>query len=221
MMKTATVGAKRASGREFLAKRLMSFLGVFPLGLYIVAHYWTNISSLGGPTAFDAALRKSREHVGLLALEIILGLAIAVHTVVGLRLLMLWRPNNHLQRHFTNFKFLLQRIAAVGVGLFIIAHVINARVRPAFTAAGTETWAGMREAMHEPLTLAVYVLGNLGIDFHLANGLWTFLITWGLTVTPRSQRISQALSILFFLVLASMAGLSIYGFMQPMGRLVG
>ena len=57
-------------------------------------------------------------------------------------------------------------------------------------------------------------LGNLGIAFHLANGLWTFLITWGLTVTPRSQRVSQVLSILFFLVLVGMAGTSIFGFLR-------
>jgi succinate dehydrogenase / fumarate reductase cytochrome b subunit len=25
--------------------------------------------------------------------------------------------------------------------------------------------------------------------YHLANGLWTFMITWGITIGPRSQRI--------------------------------
>lgn len=192
----------------------MSFLGVFPLGLYVVLHYWTNISSLGGPEAFNRALSESRDHVGFLALEILLGLAIAIHTFVGLRLLILSRPNNHLQRHFRNLKFLLHRLAALGVGLFIVAHVVKARIMPAFTPAGAESFAGMREAFHEPITLAVYALGNLGIAFHLANGLWTFLITWGLTVTPRSQRVSQVLSILFFLVLAGMAGAAIFGFLR-------
>ena len=33
----------------------------------------------------------------------------------------------------------------------------------------------------------VYALGVLCSVYHLANGIWTFLITWGITVGPQSQ----------------------------------
>ncbi len=202
---------------QFVGKRSMSALGMVPLSVYVVLHLWTNLSSLGGPAAFDLALRQSRHHPAFLALEVLLGLAILVHTVFGVLLMFRWRPNRLSVEYFRNFKFLLQRLAGIGVGLFLLAHVVKARILPAMSPQGIESWLGMREAFSEPITLLVYVLGMLGISFHLANGLWTALITWGFTVTPSSQRISQAVSMVFFAALLLMAGLSIYGFLQPMG----
>jgi succinate dehydrogenase / fumarate reductase, cytochrome b subunit len=39
-----------------------------------------------------------------------------------------------------------------------------------------------------------YVVGIVSAGFHLGNGLWTFLITWGITVGQRAQRISQVIT---------------------------
>ena len=36
----------------------------------------------------------------------------------------------------------------------------------------------------------VYVIGVLATAFHLANGLWTALITWGITIKPKSQQVA-------------------------------
>ena len=36
--------------------------------------------------------------------------------------------------------------------------------------------------------IAIYVLGILAAVYHLANGLWTMGITWGVWTTPHSQR---------------------------------
>ncbi|HVG00459.1 MAG TPA: succinate dehydrogenase, partial [Chloroflexia bacterium] len=44
----------------------------------------------------------------------------------------------------------------------------------------------------------------IAVSFHLGNGIWTFLITWGITIGQRAQRISQivttAISIIVSLV---------------------
>ena len=45
--------------------------------------------------------------------------------------------------------------------------------------------------LQNPLIFAFYTAGILSAGFHLGNGLWTFLITWGITVGKRAQRISQ------------------------------
>ncbi|MFN7975645.1 MAG: hypothetical protein U0166_25450 [Acidobacteriota bacterium] len=37
---------------------------------------------------------------------------------------------------------------------------------------------------------ALYVAGVLSAVFHLANGFWSFGVSWGLTVSRASQRIS-------------------------------
>ena len=85
----------------------MSLLGIAPLGVYVVLHLWTNLSSLGGPESYNAALAASRRHPAFLFLEVLLGLAILAHTVVGVRLMLRWRPNNLEERTFGNLKFLL------------------------------------------------------------------------------------------------------------------
>lgn len=207
--------------RGFIYKRLMSFLGVVPLGVYVVLHLWTNLSSLGGAQRYDLALESSRNHPAFLALEVLLGAALLIHTVVGIGLLTRWRPSGGSTRYFRGLKFLLQRVAGIGVGLFIVAHVVKARILPAVQqAGGHENWAGMHEALSEPLTLTVYVLGLAGTSYHLANGLWTFLITWGLTVTPRAQQRAQWVSAAFLVVLLLMSGLSLYGFLQAPGSAV-
>lgn len=194
----------------------MSVVGLLPLGIYVVLHLWTNVSSLGGPCAFNTALHASRNHPAFLVLEILLGISIVLHTTVGIALMLKWRANNRRSPFFGNIKFLLQRLSGIGLLLFIIAHVINARIRPSLDGRGSESYHGMREALHEPLTLAVYLLGVFGVSYHLANGLWSFCITWGLTVTPQAQRKSQFASFVLFAGLVVLSGCVLYGFFQPM-----
>lgn len=207
-----TTVAAVPSRRALTGKLVMSFFGIVPLGVYVFAHLWTNLNSLAGPEAFDAALLRSRSHPTFLFLEIVgLGAPLLVHTVLGLGLLGKMRPNNARYRSLRNLKFLLQRISAIGILLFIGAHVVKARIAPAM-AGRVETWEGMHEALSEPITFGVYVLGLLGVSYHLANGLWTAGLTLGLTVSPRAQRISQGFSAVVFVLLLAMSALAVAGF---------
>ena len=47
----------------------------------------------------------------------------------------------------------------------------------------------------------VYAIGVLCAVFHLANGIWTFLITWGITIGPRSQTISGRVCLIIGILL--------------------
>jgi len=38
--------------------------------------------------------------------------------------------------------------------------------------------------------------------FHLANGIWTSLITWGITIRPRTQQVSGYVCAVFGVALA-------------------
>ncbi len=211
-MSTLTATTTRARGLS--SKQIMSLLGIAPLSIYVLAHLWTNMYSLAGADAFNARVAESRQSPAFLFLEIFgLGAPIAVHAFIGLQLIFRMRPNNGAYRNLPNLKYLLQRLSGLGILLFLGAHVIKARILPA-TEGHTESWSGMHEALSEPLTFSVYALGLLGVSFHLANGLWTAAMTWGVTVSPEAQRRTGVLSILFFLVLLGMSAASLYGF-QP------
>jgi succinate dehydrogenase / fumarate reductase cytochrome b subunit len=47
----------------------------------------------------------------------------------------------------------------------------------------------VREEFLNPMILSIYVVGILSTVFHFANGLWLFLIDWGVAIGRRSQRL--------------------------------
>ena len=209
---STTLTATRARGLS--SKQVMSLLGVVPLSVYVLAHLWTNMYSLAGAAAFDARLIESRQSPAFLFVEILgLGAPILVHAWIGVQIILKMRPNNAGYARLSNLRYLLQRVSAIGVLLFIGAHVIKARILPG-TQGTHETWAGMHEALSEPLTFTVYALGLLGVSYHLANGLWSASLTWGLTVSPVAQRRMERISMLLFVVLLAMSAAALYGF-QP------
>jgi succinate dehydrogenase / fumarate reductase cytochrome b subunit len=206
------VAARRRSA--LTGKMVMSLLGVVPLGVYVVLHLWTNMHSVLGEEAFDAALKASREKPAFLFLEIVgLGLPILIHTLIGLGIIVKMRPNNVRYGYFRNLRYLLQRLSALGVLLFLGAHVVKARIMPA-TQGTHETWRGMHEALSEPVTFTVYALGLLGVSYHLANGLWGSALTFGLTVGPRAQTRMQWIALFTFFLLMAMSTIAVWGF-QP------
>lgn len=46
----------------------------------------------------------------------------------------------------------------------------------------------VRETFKMPVMMAIYTVFVLAACFHGFNGLWTFMISWGINLTPRSQR---------------------------------
>src|SRR4029079_14951825 len=58
----------------------------------------------------------------------------------------------------------------------------------------------------------LYAIGVLACVFHLANGIWTFGITWGLWVTPAAQRWATRVSLVFGLLLAAVSLGALGGF---------
>jgi succinate dehydrogenase / fumarate reductase cytochrome b subunit len=212
-MSTATTQAGTAPTLPITRKLLLTVFGVVPLGVYVVLHLWTNLASLDGAEHFNQALVASRNHPAFIFLEVFgLGVPLLVHTGLGLREIFRMRPNNARYNYFGNLEYVLQRIAALGLLLFIGAHVWRARVLPAMTAEGHETWQGMHEALSEPITFGVYALGMLGVSYHLANGLRTAAIRLGLVVSEPAQRRAQWVAVGVLILLLAMSGAALWGF---------
>lgn len=72
---------------------------------------------------------------------------------------------------------------------------------------GTAELLMVRETFKMPLMIALYTIFVLSACFHAFNGVWTFLITWGVTLTPRVQNYSLYLC-LFLMYLVAFLGLS-------------
>jgi succinate dehydrogenase / fumarate reductase cytochrome b subunit len=67
---------------------------------------------------------------------------------------------------------------------------------------GTASLLIVRETFKSPIMVALYSLFVLFTCYHAFNGFWTFLITWGVTLTERSQRLARYLSTVLMLLVA-------------------
>lgn len=199
----ARPGLARRDLVHFLARRLHSLTGVVPIGAFLVEHFYSNYQAVGpgGAARFDEVVKDLQGNPVIIWLEIFgIGLPILYHAFYGLFIAVQARNNVRAYRYGANWRFLLQRVTGVFLILYLGYHVWMTRLAPAIhpeafeVSQGLVTYAYMHSYLTESLlgvpTWIFYILGTLAACFHLANGLWGFLIHWGITVGPRAQRLS-------------------------------
>jgi succinate dehydrogenase / fumarate reductase cytochrome b subunit len=201
-----TAGAATHSTRPLLWTRLGSFVSLLPLGVWTVNHLWDNLAAFQGKEAWEEAVTDYGNpgvHVMTLALVFV---PLFIHTVWGVQRLRSSKPNNLAYGSFVNWRYLLQRLSAVGVLGFLAAHIWLAMLEPRWIRGHAETFEDISWHMrwHWQTTL-VYLLGTLGVVYHFANGLAGFAWTWGLVSGRKSQKLLDVVVYGFFVVLLLMA----------------
>lgn len=202
----------RAAARAgFYQARLASILAVVPLGIWTLVHLWHNLSAFEGPAAWQSAVTEYPHPFAEAVTGVVVLLPLAIHAVWGVGRLAAGRPNNLRYRFYANFKYLLQRVAAAGVLLFLGAHLWLAMIRPRLVERRAEAFADIAHQMHfHTPTLVVYLLGTLGVAYHLANGAQTFCLSWGVVSTQRALRRLEWVAVALFVVLLAMSWAAIY-----------
>jgi len=76
---------------------------------------------------------------------------------------------------------------------------------------GTAELLVVRNAFKSPLMIALYSFFVLAATYHGFNGLWTFCITWGITLTDRAQNLMRRFSTLLMVVLSFLGLAAIWG----------
>ncbi|MNE73615.1 Succinate dehydrogenase cytochrome b558 subunit [compost metagenome] len=76
-----------------------------------------------------------------------------------------------------------------------------------------ELGSTMHNIATNPVYFVIYVVGVLSAAFHFSNGLWAFLISWGITIGPKAQRISSYICMGLFAVVSALFLLSLIAFM--------
>jgi succinate dehydrogenase / fumarate reductase cytochrome b subunit len=190
---------------HLLLRRLHSLAGIVPIGLYLLAHiFLENSFVLGGAESFNGLVKAILviPVPVLLAIEIlVLWAPILFHGLYGLVILWSADVRNALHYDYTNsYLYVLQRVTGVIAFLFIGFHVGSTRMMYYFYHTEI-TYNFMHSYMVSPLWFPVYIVGVLSAIFHFTNGIWTFCVTWGLTVGARSQKMLQFASVALFLVM--------------------
>jgi succinate dehydrogenase / fumarate reductase cytochrome b subunit len=209
METTTAVGGHSAA---YVRSKLASLLAIAPLGVWTVVHIWNNLAAWQGGAAWQAEVTSYRNPLGLAVTTLVVLAPLLLHTVWGIGRLFTSRPNYPRYGYFENLKYVLQRLSAVGVLGFVAAHLWIAFLQPRLVEHRAESFQDLAAHMHHHLpTLVVYVLGTLGVAYHLGNGLYGFAWSWGIASTRRSLRGFQTAGIVLFVVLLGMSWAAIFG----------
>ncbi len=217
---------------EFLIRRLHSLSGLVPVGAYMVVHLATNASVLGGPGAFQSKVYTIHSLGPLLPLVewTFIFIPILFHAIVGVAIMRGIVPNTVSYRYGANWRYTMQRVTGMIAFVFIGWHVFHMHgwfhgegwlknvVEPygggQFRPYNAASSAGL--ALQSLVVAGLYAVGVLSCVFHLANGIWTMGITWGVWTSPAAQR--RALWVCgVFGVLLGVVGLSALGGMRAAG----
>jgi succinate dehydrogenase / fumarate reductase cytochrome b subunit len=210
--------AQSPAGAEYLWSKLASLLGIVPLGVWTVVHVWNNLAVFQGPDAWRESVTTHSQPIALGLITFVVLAAIVLHALWGLGRLFTSRPNNAHYPTFANLTYLLQRVSALGVLAFLGAHVWLAFLRPRLVEHQAETFEDIAATMHNHTpTLVVYILGTLGVAYHLGNGLYGFAWSSGLGASRRSLRGFLAAGVVLFVALLAMSWAAIWGLWRAGG----
>ena len=132
------------------------------------------------------------------------------HAFYGVYIAFTAKSNVKRYGTFRNWMFMLQRITGVFLVIFIAWHIYQTRIQKALGA--DVDYDMMADILANPFMVAFYIAGVIAATFHLANGLWSFLVTWGITQSPRSQRIVTYISLAAFVILSVIGVQAIFAF---------
>jgi len=202
-------------GNSYYSRKIHSLLGVIPLSMFIISHMLTNFSAVeGGPERFKSAVEFINGLPIVLVLEIVgIWLPILFHGVYGLYIAYQSNINTGQFKYGRNWAFALQRISGVITFIFVVWHVYQTRLQILFgNATHDELGSIMHDITTNGVSLTLYIIGVLAAVFHFANGMWAFLVSWGITVSPGSQRVSSYVWIGVFVIVSCMFLASLFAF---------
>ncbi|QNG61014.1 succinate dehydrogenase cytochrome b558 subunit [Bacillus sp. PAMC26568] len=200
-----------AGNREYSNRRLHSLLGVIPVGVFLIQHLVVNNFATRGEEAFNNAAHFMESLPFRIVLEtFIIFLPLLYHAIYGIYIAFTAKNNVSKFGYFRNWMFMLQRISGVITLVFVSWHVWETRIAAAFGA--DVNFDMMASIFSNPFMIVFYIVGVVSTIFHFANGLWSFAVSWGITVTPRSQLISTYVTIALFLALSYVGVSTIFAF---------
>ena len=218
--------------RTFILRKLHQLTGIVPLGLFLLEHFYTNSKALSASTGavdFNNAVRDLQSIPYILFVEIGgIFIPLIYHAVYGLVITMEARPNNLNYPYPRNWFYLIQRITGMILFFFIAFHVLNFRfglipgLNNISVAQNPDKAFGIVSGEFHMLPIfIIYVIGITATVWHLANGIWLFLVDWGITVGERAQKLAGYACIGFGVVLLLVGINAAVGFIRPGGLLGG
>ena len=181
-------------------RRLFSLSGVLPLGIFFVAHLWTNAHALSGDASFTIAQQRTAAIPGLFMLELLFVFApLALHAAYGTWLTVTRRALPGPSVYSPAVRTMM-RVTGVVALAFVAFHLVELRIPMAtegMRASELHTALSARLSTTTwtmPLRAMFYMVGLAAVAFHFAAGLWGYCVSrsWSHLASARA-RVSAAI----------------------------
>ena len=170
-----------------------------PIGVFLVMHLTTNFMIRFNDAEHDHFQEKVNliHSLGPLLVPVeIFGiiLPIAFHAGLGIKIWLQSRSNTSAYRYGGNIRYTLQRVTGMIALVFIAYHLwhmhwLGAQFGGAKFDPEDASASAARALQDAPFWVPVlYNVGIVAAAYHFANGIWTSLITWGITVGKNAQK---------------------------------
>ena len=215
--------------RTFVLRKLHQLSGIVPLAFFLLEHFYTNSKAIAGAASFNDAVKDLQSIPYILLVETFgIFIPLIYHAVYGLVITWEARPNNLHYPYPRNWFYLIQRITGVILFFFILFHVLNFRfgMIPGLNTTSVAHRPDLafeivsREFQMIPIFI-IYMIGITATVWHLANGIWLFMVDWGITIGERAQRLTGYACIGFGVVLLLVGINAAIAFIRPGGLLGG
>ncbi len=210
------VPALRAGeGHSFLWRRLHSLSGVFPIGAFLVEHFFSNAFATNGGAAYNENVRFLTGLPFVLWLEIFfIYIPLAFHAGYGFWIW--WRGESNVGPTYPwvgNWMYTLQRYTGIIAFFYIGWHVYTMRFSGAHLITHSDVaFAKVWAELQNPWAVAFYIVGLIAASWHFAYGIWLFCAKWGIIVGDHARRRFGVVCLVIGLAMAAAASGSVYAF---------
>lgn len=199
---------------QFLIYRLFSLSGIVPIGGYVIIHLLTNATVLDSPATYQSKV-DTIHSLGIIlpVVEwVFIFIPILFHGIVGLMIVSGMVTNVGSYPYTSNIRYTLQRVTGMIAFAFILWHVWHmhqmGKVIPGGGNFDAHHASSSAAAALQSLAVRIgYAIGTLAAVYHLANGIWTFGLTWGIWTSERAMRGASWVCLVFGILLGAV-GLS-------------
>jgi succinate dehydrogenase / fumarate reductase cytochrome b subunit len=147
---------------------------------------------------------------------VIIALPLLFHGIYGIIIWVQGKSNVSQYGYFRNWMYLLHRISGLVAFVFILTHVWQTRAQVLLGKLPKEELYDKMVGIFSNWILQVwYGIGIFASCYHLANGLWLALITWGITIGARSQKISTVVCAGIGAIIFAFGLTALFGFKPP------
>ncbi len=142
-------------------------------------------------------------------------LPLLFHAIIGVWIAKTGGVNSNHYKFTKNRRYVWQRVTGVIALVYLFVHVLHlhgwfhahlwlAAIQPLGMGAFSpyNAASSLVAAMQGYVWPAFYLVGVMSCVYHLANGLWTAGITWGLWISPSAQARASKVSVVFGVLLA-------------------